>query len=250
MNYSNSTNNLKVLALAGAISAALLSGYPAGAEAGISTGWERSSHVEDNVIDNGDDTWSYEFTVFNDSFFSGYGSFDEPLIRDWELPFFGDMGIAGIDSPSGWFSSIETIGVANGATGWDGVAAWQTPGDPWKDIFDDFYGSEAANPFNDPDGQVLHWYTQCFDEVQTCILPGDSLAGFGFDADYAPGQAPYQASWFFQPVQTGDPSFPTAGLPNSPSINPIPIPGAALLFSFGLAGLVGVARRKRSRSGA
>ena len=247
MNHSNSTNDLKLLALAGAISAAALSGYPAGAEAGISAGWERASHVEDNVIDNSDGTWSYEFTVFNDSSFSGDGGFEQPLIRDWELPFFDDMGIAGIVQPVGWAASIETIGVANETTGWDGIAAWQTPGDPWKDIFDDFYGSSAANPFNDPDGQVLHWYTECFDEVQTCILPGDSLTGFGFDADFDEGQAPYQASWFLQPVQTGDPAFPAPGLPNSPSINPVPLPGAAVLFSFGLVGLAGVARRRRSR---
>jgi len=249
VNNSNSTTDLKFLTLAGAISAGLLSGYPAGAEAGISAGWERSSHVEDNVIDNSDGTWSYEFTVFNDSFFSGYGGFEQPLINDWELPFFDDMGITDVVQPFGWSASIETIGVANGTTGWDGIAAWQTPGDPWKAIFDGIYGSAAANPFNDPNGQVLHWYTTdfCGGEVELCILPGQSLAGFGFDANFAPGQAPYQASWFFQPVQTGDPSFPAAGLPNSPSINPIPLPGAAVLFSFGLVGLAGVARRRRSR---
>ena len=259
MSYSNSTKDLKVLALAGAISAALLSGYPAGAEAGIAAGWERSSHVEDNVIDNTDGTWSYDFTVFNDSVFDSYGTFDEPFIIDWELPFFGDMGITDIVQPGDWFANIETIGVANPATGWDGVAAWQTPGDPWKAIFDGIYGSAAANPFNDPDGQVLHWYTDALPcggggpslaAITTgCIGPGESLAGFGFDAEYEPGQAPYQASWFFQPVQTGDPAFPAAGLPNSQSMNPIPLPGAAILFSFGLAGLAGVARRKRSRRG-
>jgi hypothetical protein len=233
MNYSNSTNNLKVLALAGAISAVLFTGYPADTEAGIGGGWERASHVEDLVTDNMDGTWTYDFNVFNDSFFSGYGTFDEPFIIDWELPYFGDMGITGIDSPAGWFSSIETIGVANPSTGWGGVADWQTPGDPWKTFFDDFYGSAAANPFNGPGGQVLHWFTDdpCFLPSETlgaalaggCITPGDSLAGFGFDA---------------------------AGLPNSPSINPIPLPGAAVLFAFGLAGLAGVARRKRSRCSA
>ena len=48
----------------------------------------------------------------------------------------------------GWSYTIETIGVANPATGWQGVADWQTPGDPWKTEFDNLYGSAANNPFN------------------------------------------------------------------------------------------------------
>ncbi len=213
--------------------------------------WMQASHVEDSVTGSGSN-WHYDFTVFNDSTTDGYGG-DIPIVIDWELPYFDDMGIANILSPNGWEYSIETIGVANTATGWDGVAAWQDPGDP---MYVD------GSPYNDAT-QVLHWYcanptnfggeiqgVECMDSLEQIgfgIMPGDSLGGFGFDAAFGPTGAPYQASWFFLPVQTGDPAFPLAsgvGSPKALGIT-VPEPASVTLLAMGLLGLAGIGRLRR-----
>lgn len=248
----------KVSVLAGAISVGLLSmGYVAQANAAVSVPiFSLKSHVSDTVIANGSGSWTYDFTVHNDTTPDFYGGGD--LIVDWELPYFADMGISNIQSPFGWNHNIETIGVTNLTTGWNGIADWQTDGDPWKTFFDDFYGSEAANPYNSGT-QVLHWYipalAPCNSEicpplpVGAVISPQDSLDGFGFTAGFGEGQAPYQASWDQNRIQTGDPAFPDGAiiaLPNSPSINPVPLPGALVFFLSGLVGVVGLGSKKVS----
>lgn len=215
----------------------------------------QDSHVTDNVTQTGPSTWHYEFEVFNDA--TGFD--DETgnigVIIDWELPYFDDMGITNITSPFGWTATIETIGVANAATGWDGVAAWTNPSDPW---YIELGG--ATNPIFTAT-QVLHWYCVdpavfqgegvfggCFGGeagINSIILPGNSLAGFGFDAAYGPTQAPYQTSWMELPVNTGDPAFPgggasTVGSPSTQQqranvISPAPVALIALgLFSLAL----------------
>jgi len=221
--------------------------------AGVSGGWTRSSTVGDSVTNNNDGTWTYSYQVNNTSQANG-GPDREPYIVDWELPWFGDAGITNIVSPSNWTYSIETIGTPNAATGWEGVAAWQDPADP-------FYAG-ASSPFTTVT-QVLHWYTTCWSGqqpvsalttlavavcefgLQDAIFPGGSLTGFGFDATFAPTGAPYQASWAFLPVRTGDPAFPLGGIPNSPSITPqgTPEPGVLALLGAGL--LVAMAGRRR-----
>ncbi len=216
----------------------------------------QASHIGEDIYDTVDG-WTYEYTVYNDGWpgWTWDGEQErsvDPAIRDWELPWFGDAGITNIVSPNGWDYEIETIGVANATTGWDGEAAWQNPGDPW------YQGPDS--PFTSVD-QVLHWYTN---EEEFFILTGwfegegcpegdeganwdcSSLGGFGFDADFAPIAAPYQASWAELPIQTGDPGFPGGGTPSSPLAtgSSIPEPGTLALLAGGLLGW-SVASRKR-----
>lgn len=211
------------------------------------------SHVEDSAIDNNNGTWTYNYTVFNDS----TGIFDPetealnpiPVIIDWELPYFSDAGITSIASPDGWDWAIETIGVENTDTGWGGIAAWQDPSDP-------LYAG-ATSPFTTVT-QVLHWYTTCQpnDECNFAgIFPDgfgfsetNSLGGFSFVANYGPTGAPYQASWDIVPVQTGDPAYPQGGLPASPlAIASVPEPGAFSLLAIGAIGMLFARRRNAKR---
>lgn len=219
-------------------------------------GATNSSAVLDDVTDNGNGTWTYEFTVCNTS----DGNFSEidgdQVIRDWELPFFGadlgtnEAGITNVVTPLDWMYGVEEVGTPNGATGWDGVAAWQTPGDPQKAIFDAAYGGAANNPFN-TNTNVLHFYTDVIESefgatAPAGIFPGGFLNGFGFTANFGPAAAPYQASWIFVPANTGDPQFPTS-VPNSPSVqrNQVPEPASLALAGLGLGAAAALRRRKK-----
>ena len=209
----------------------------------------QTSQVLDAVDPLGNDRFDYGFRVCNTSL---EGEFGGPLLRDWELPWFGsgsgkditqnDSDIQNIATPEDWDWSIEQIGSENVATGYDGSANWQVPGDPMKIIFDNFFGGAANNPYNDVT-HVLHFWTECF-EGGGCIDPDD----FGFEAGFDSTNAPYQASWEDLPPQTGDPAFPLGVQPTNPAIqqalNNIPEPGTLAMLAAGL-GAMGLARRRR-----
>ena len=232
-----------------------------------------SADPEQDVSGN----WIYRYRVCNttDPYYAGSGN---NVIVDWELPWFDDSGIIDIVTPIGWNWSIETVGVQNFGTGWgtedtngdgfvdadDAVPGWSLDGDPWKDIFDTAYGGAANNPFTNVE-KVLHFYTEAFPQaealaaveepVEVCglIFEGENCAGFGFSSPYDAGDAPYQASWLFLPVRTGDPLFPLGqtggGIPNSPSIRQgtIPEPATSALIGAGLLSVTAMRRRRRKQ---
>ncbi len=220
------------------------------ASAGAAGGWTRNSLVSDVVADNGNGTWTYNYTVHNTSLQDDGNDF-EPFIVDWELPWFSDAGITSIMSPAGWAHAIEDVGTPNPFTGWGGVANWQDPADPWY--------AGAGSPFTTV-SQVLHWYwcggsesvafgaavvvDGCDGSFGESIAPGNELSGFSFIADFDETAAPYQASWQFLPPRTGDPAFPLGGgIPNSPLVGAVPEPAVLGLLGLGLL-LLTVRRRE------
>jgi hypothetical protein len=228
---------------------------------------QRASHVTSNTVNNGNGTFTYNFEVFNDSpapcpninsrLSAAAAAPCSPLfhrIDEWSLPYFADSGITNVRSPftnqlggndATWAYAIETVGVANAATGYNGDApTWLDPADPF------YFG--ATSPFSSVT-QILRWYVldACGDGCVQYIDPNGSesfgngfsvipsLAGFGFDSIYGATAAPYDAGWFEEPLRSGDPDFPAAGIPNSPTVssgpnNPAPLPGLMFLFGLGL----------------
>lgn len=185
--------------------------------------WTKSSAATAEVIDNNNGTWSYNFTVYNTSTAVEVGSGEGngvPYIIDWEFPFFNTAGVQYINSPSTWNHSVETIGTPNPAGLWEGIAQWLDPADPLY---------RADSPFNSAT-QVLHWFNQ----TGLGIGPGNSQSGFSIIAGAGPIDAPYQASWDYGPVVTGDPPVPFR-LPTPQTGPVVPEPSTIILTGLGLA---------------
>ncbi|RDE48851.1 MAG: PEP-CTERM sorting domain-containing protein [Candidatus Accumulibacter meliphilus] len=230
-----------VLALASVFTLTILNA-PQAAAAVVVTPWTQADHVSGSVSEAGS-SWNYAFQVHNDSFDnSPYGGgVPIPVIVDWELPYYSDMGISGIYSPSGWNYEIATVGTPNPFTGWSGDADWMTHPD-WMNT-----------PFSDVT-EVIHWYCDGGEggppSANCGIFPDNSIGDFGFAAGFAPTDAPYQSSWdYIIPRRVGDPPFPIQLAPASPcalgNCNDIPEPGTLALLGLGMAAAFGVERRRR-----
>jgi hypothetical protein len=270
-------------------------GFADSALAGFPVGY--TSRIDTTITDNPNGTSIYDYTVVNTTQTYGGASVavigvgprrgDGPLIVDWELPYApsGQIDPNSIMAPAGWDHAIETIGTPDPSQGWGGMAAWQTPGDPFYVFLTNALTTPnpdlpapLAQAFLDAT-QVIHWYiepdffvaTGCTGPVQDnndnpncswgwtedsggffpglvdAILPNfDSLDGFGFAAPTsAPVAAPYQASWFELPVRTGDPPVPGQPSFTFPTSGITSAPEPGPLALL-LAGLAGLVWRRRS----
>ena len=202
--------------------------------------------------------------------------------------------VAGVNafSPEGWEFDTFEIGKADADAGWGGIADWQTPGDEFNDfLLEAIAGGNTALPIATAQAMldathVMRWYIEPdFSFADACdgvndlitvtsngsgdcswgwfgeappnaVTPyGGGLDGFKLIADDAVQvPSPYQASWAFLPIVTGDP--PAPGEPgNGPTLSPSfitpattsPEPASLALVATGLLGGAAIGLRRRRR---
>lgn len=238
-----------------------------------------SSYVWSNVT--GSNPYSYDFTVYNTSTWDGDAV---PLVVNWELPLFdfsaeafadgglGDAYISDINAPAGWEWEV----LDNSKTPYT-ILATSSPQYTSGDV-SLYYGNPEGpygnyvwswNPVDDPtpyDGAVedwanppfvLHWYTPAVDGVAQNPIPpasapnggsqSNGLGGFSFSSEYLSQPAPYQATWFLEPVTFGGAQVPGGDpLPSAPNdVASVPEPFTMITIFGGIAGVGAYIRKRR-----
>ena len=134
-----------------------------------------------------------------------------------------------------------------GEYGW----TWTKEDDPFWQENNDVYGAHPDRWLTPT--HLIHWYTPDVPEESPLapIAPEEWLGGFSFMSDISGGNAPYMASWEFEPSTIGDPPSPQGGgpLPGIPGPTVVPLPAAfpvAFIVMTGMAG-VGYLRRRAVR---
>lgn len=215
-------------ALKHAGSAALATALVSLGSVAVQAAWIQNSFVAGQV-GGVSAPFTYDFTVQNTSFFdegSETGVPNEPIIVDWELPFFALSDIAGVNdindigtivSPDGWFAEI----IQDPAPfPWDYQAANDPLLDPGQGGDPGLYGP-SPQVFDDPPF-IIHWFTT-LDEGEVpfpfAVRAGEQLSGFGFQSDFSEQNAPYLTTWDELAPISGDPPIPVNafGTPFSPA---------------------------------
>ena len=178
---------------------------------------EPSASIIDAVIGTASH-WNYSYTVTNttDCYLTcdagtWYG--EQTRISQFALPFFTDAGIDAIASPTGWSSQVS-----------------------------------ASDLFNLGSGTKTIIWTA--DSASTGILVGNTLSGFGYQANYSAGKGPYQITQLRGASALGDPAIPLSPLAQTAGIQPMtlvdePASSAMLVAGLGLMGFI--VNRRRSR---
>ena len=133
-------------------------------------------------------------------------------ISQFALPFFTDAGISAIASPTGWSSQVAA-----------------------NDLFNLGNGTKT-----------IIWTA---DSTSTSILVGNTLSGFGYQANYSAGKGPYQITQVRGAIALGDPAIPLSPLAQTAGIQPMtmvdePASSAMLIAGLGLMGVI--VKRRRS----
>ena len=211
----------------------------------------RTSEVTTVVTDNGNGTWTYNYTVINTSPGPQMLLVDDefivniwPLIVDYEVPLDGPGVVSNVQSPDTW--DYEFISAAE---------------------YISRFGE--ANPFDS--AYVMHWYDAEFNEPEPsrAIAPNGYTAwvetewgftpdvyepstdGFIFTSARSPVNGPYLTSWVDEFRNIGDPPLPggSVGGGGTPTFTPlgavIPEPLTMMGVFLGIGGLGGYIRRRR-----
>lgn len=177
---------------------------------------EPSANIVDFVTGSAS-SWNYSYTVTNttDCYLTcdagtWYGELTS--ISQFALPFFTDAGISAIASPTGWSSQVAA-----------------------NDLFNLGNGTKT-----------IIWTA---DSTSTSILVGNTLSGFGYQANYSAGKGPYQITQVRGAIALGDPAIPLSPLAQTAGIQPMtmvdePASSAMLIAGLGLMGVI--VKRRRS----
>ena len=189
--------------------------------------------VADQVAQVGQNTWSYGFSVTNNSYYANgnAGCKDAATYTAFLLPYFSDASITGITTPTGWayeILAVDTFSLGHGAQ----TLKWST-----TDLSSGIRGQS--------------------DSYFSGRATGQTLAGFGFQANAAPVKSPDAAAYgaLMDNLQFGDPALPgsrdarAAGLTKDLGYTPmqtsaVPEPQTLALMMLGLGAAMVAGRRR------